>query len=463
MLLIPETFDAYITEMQDALSDGRVDRAAECARQLSPTRAARVLVEAPRQTTIDCLASLGPQRAGQIIGQFPPPFAADVLGRMDQPQAAEYFRAIPPDNAADVLAVLEPDLAEAVTVGLDNQAVEQLRELGRFPPDSAGGVMHPSFVAIRGEQSVGRTLRALLSSPNRGERSAYVYVVDDHGRLIGVLSQKELMRLNPDRLVHDVMTPNVVAVTTTDSAIVAARLIRNRRLITLPVIDEDQRPVGVISFDDAMDILAENVAEQFAGLGATQVDESFFTPPLGAVKMRLPWMAANVFLNLGAVAVITGFEDTIAQVAILAAFLPMITDMGGNVGIQSLSVSIRSIALGEVRLRDFWKATRKEITIGLINGLALGVLFAIVAAVWQQLPFVETEPSPLIGILAGVALGTNVLVAGVVGGIMPFAIKRLGKDPAMITGPVLTTITDITGVSIYLGLCTLFLANILGG
>lgn len=127
----------------------------------------------------------------------------------------------------------------------------------------------------------------------------------------------------------------------------------------------------------------------------------------------------------------------------------MITDMGGNVGIQSLSVAIRAIALGEVRLRDFWLAIRKELSIGLVNGLVLGTLFSIVAYVWQR--------DPRIGLIAGFALGINVLVAGVIGGTIPFAIKRIGKDPAMMTGPILTTITDITGVSIYLGLSTLFL------
>lgn len=166
-------------------------------------------------------------------------------------------------------------------------------------------------------------------------------------------------------------------------------------------------------------------------------------------------MAGNIFLNLGAVAVISSFEGTIEAVAALAIFLPMITDMGGNVGIQALSVSIRSIALGEVRLNDFWKATRKEITIGLVNGLALGALFAAIAFALRG--------DPTLGIIAGSALAVNVFLAGIIGGTLPFLIKKLGKDPAMMTGPVLTTITDITGVTIYLGLSTIFLASMLAG
>lgn len=223
----------------------------------------------------------------------------------------------------------------------------------------------------------------------------------------------------------------------------------------LPVLNENDKITGVLLLDDAVEILSENIADMFTQMGAASADESFYTPPLGSVKKRLPWMMGNVFLNLGAVAVIASFEATIEAVAILAIFLPMITDMGGNVGIQALSVSIRSIALGEVRLNEYWRATKKEIIVGLINGLALGALFATIAFIIQG--------NMTLGLVAGTALAANVFVAGIVGGTLPFLIKRLGGDPAMMTGPVLTTITDITGVTIYLGLSTWFLVSLMGG
>jgi len=157
---------------------------------------------------------------------------------------------------------------------------------------------------------------------------------------------------------------------------------------------------------------------------------------------------------MGAVAVITGFEETIATVAILAAFIPMITDMGGNVGIQALSVAIRSIALGEARLRDLRKVLRKEVLIGVVNGLSLGLIFAVIAYFMRG--------DALLALLAGVALGVNVLVAGIIGGALPFLIRAIGKDPAMMTGPILTTITDISGVSIYLGLSTVYILRLAG-
>lgn len=249
------------------------------------------------------------------------------------------------------------------------------------------------------------------------------------------------------------MTPNLVAVYTDDDAVMASQLLRNRRLQMLPVLNENDRIVGVVLLDDAIEVLSLNMADMFMHMGASSADETFYTPPLSSVKKRLPWMAGNVFLNFGAVAVIASFEATIEAIAALAIFLPMITDMGGNVGIQALSVSIRSIALGEVRLSEYWRAARKEIIVGLMNGLALGLLFAVIAYYVQS--------SMILGLVAGTALAINVLVAGIVGGTLPFLIKRWGGDPAMMTGPVLTTITDITGVSIYLGLSTYFLMNLL--
>ncbi len=454
MLLVPETLEQYQQDMKAALEEGRYDDAAAIAPQLSAGRIARVLREAPKTSVEPCLLAMDMPRAGRVLAQMPPDYASQVLIAMEDDIAAKLFKMIPADHAADILQDMDQQEIDILLADADERYRKAVTDLSGYKRGTAGAVMIPHFIAVERDKTVGKTLDALLAAPPDVERSSYVYIVDKNRKLLGVLSIKDIMRVDPNETVENAMLPNVIAVHVDDLATQAARLIRLRRFTMLPVLDHEDRLVGVINFDDAMDILAEDVAEQFAHYGAASAEESFFTPPRRAVKMRLPWMAANVFLNLGAVAVITGFEDTIAAVAILAAFLPMITDMGGNVGIQSLSVAIRSIALGEVRLRDYTKAIRKEVAIGLFNGLALGLLFALIAYIWQG--------NAWIGALAGIALGVNVLLAGVVGGTMPFLIKRIGKDPAMMTGPVLTTITDITGVFIYLGLCTLFLSNLLG-
>lgn len=322
-----------------------------------------------------------------------------------------------------------------------------------FEEDHAGAFMSTRYLAVELGSTVGQIMEAIRSARAEISNTAYVYVIRSAGQLRGVISLRDLMMEKSKTLVDDVMVSDVFAVRTTDDASEAARRMRSRRLKMMPVVDDQDVLCGVITIDQAMDLLASEVADEFVSISAASPDESFFTPPRETVRRRLPWMASNIFLNLGAVWVISSFEDTLVQVAILAAFLPMITDMGGNVGIQALSVSIRSMALGEARLGDVWKAIHKETVVGLINGLALGLLFSIVAFAIQG--------NVILGIVAGVALGANVLVAGLVGGTLPFLIKRFGKDPAMMTGPVLTTITDITGVTIYLGLSTVFLASLM--
>ena len=457
MLLLPDVLDAHQQELVRALEHDHEHKVAELASKLSPGLCARVMAEANPEAVVHGLREMPRRRAGQIIAAMPPELAAKLLRSLEPAEATKLLNRTSPDRVADLVAVAEkkdPTWTVALLAALDRPLREHATALVRYEPGTVGAVMKPTYLAVNQGTTVARTLETIHSVPAEIERTAYVFVVDGQRRPQGVMSMRDLLVAEPHKRVDEIMTSHVVAVRTSDTAASAARALRNRRFKMMPVLDEHDALVGVLAIEDAVAILAHNVADMFVEASGASPDESFYTPPLGAVRRRLPWMGANVFLNLGAVAVISSFESTIAQVAILAAFLPMITDMGGNVGIQALSVAIRSIALDEVRLRDFAKAVRKELIIGLVNGAALGTLFAGLA--WLL------EGNPWIGAVAGLALGVNVLVAGVVGGTMPFLIKRLGKDPAMMTGPILTTITDITGVSIYLGLCTLMLTQILG-
>jgi magnesium transporter len=453
MLLVPEKMEANHRQFSLALEEGRVSDASKLSQKTSPSRAAGILMEGPHEYLYPCLAEMSPKAAGQVVGAMKPDFAAELLGEIDAEASAKLFQHIPVRQGANFLQRLPEETADRLLSRIPPRLKDQLESLARYEEDTAGSVMSLEFVTVHPDKTAGQTLDAFYGMSGAERSQGVLYVVDEKQKLLGVITLGELVGMPKNKPVSEGMNTETVAFHVDDPAVDAAKVLRNRRLMSVPVIDAEQHLCGVIPFEQAMRTLAQNVAEQLAGLGGGTSEESFFTPPLRAIRGRLPWMAGNVFLNLGAVAIISGFEDTIAQVAILAAFLPMITDMGGNVGIQALSVSIRSLALGEVRLRGVWRAVRKEVAIGLVNGLALGALFAAVATVLQG--------NALIGALAGVALGVNVLVAGVVGGCLPFLIKRLGKDPAMMTGPVLTTITDITGVSIYLGLCTVFLASLL--
>lgn len=453
MLLITSNMQAHAEAMLTALQAEDIDTALTEVSKVSPSRTASILSAAPKATLVPFLTGVSNQQAAAIVANFPPEMTVALMRELELPRRVELISSLPPNYVADLLHYTPEEEKQNWLAALNPEFRHQIETLSNFPEGSVGSVMSPYFLAVEQGTSVQDVVEAVRASSPLIERSAYIYVVTSTGQLCGVVSLRELTISSRTKTVNELMVTDVFAARTGDDALEAAQRIRSRRLKMLPVVDDHDVLCGLLSIDHAMDILAHEMADEFVAMNAASPDESFFTPPRQAVRKRLPWMVANVFLNLGAVWVISSFESTIVQVAILAAFLPMITDMGGNVGIQALSVSIRSMALGEAQLGDVWKAIRKETIIGLCNGLALGVLFSVVAFALQG--------NFMLGVIAGVALGINVLVAGLVGGTMPFLIKRLGQDPAMVTGPVLTTITDITGVTIYLSLSTVFLASLM--
>jgi magnesium transporter len=456
MLLVTSSMQSYADQLAHALHEHDIIRAVTLADRISPMRSARILADAPPETMVGLLETLGWRRAGRIAAHFPPHLTIAVLRQLRAGDGLELLQHMPIEALADVLRHMPESAVDELRPRFDADVREQVDGLLVHGGGTAGAVMSPHYLAVEPDSLVEDVIDAVRSAPPEVERTAYVYVVHPaSGRLLGVVSLRELVLADPRARVDRLMSGDIFAARADEPAQEAARRIRSRRLKMLPVVDSADRILGVIGASQAMELQVHELADDLAALHAASPDESFHTPPRDAVRKRLPWMAGNVFLNLGAVAVISSFENTIVQVAILAAFLPMITDMGGNVGIQALSVSIRSMALGDAHLRDFWSAVRKEVAIGLFNGAALGALFCVVA--W----FLEGNVT--LGIVAGIALACNVLIAGVVGGTMPFLIKRLGKDPAMMTGPVLTTITDITGVTIYLGLATLLLSSLMTG
>jgi len=453
LITITELSRNNIEKALSLLSEGEIKKAVELSKQLSSFRTARLLNEVERETAVAMFKKMGWRRAARVFSLVTDEYAVEILKEMDKEEALSLIRAMRSDAIADLFPHLEENIQTWILNGLPENKRIEVNELVAYPEENTGAHMRTGFLAAMEGSTVAEIIQDVREAPEDMEHTAYIYVVNKQEKLIGVISTRELFLSDPKQKVEAVMR-HVLAARVDDKAEDTAQLLRARRLRMLPVVNSEDILLGVVTIDSALELLSEEIAEDFLSMAGTSNEESFFTPARRAIRMRLPWMAGNIFLNLGVVTIISSFEETIAAVAILAAFLPMITDMGGNVGIQALTVSIRSIALGEAHLRDIVRSLHKEIVIGLCNGLALGIIFAIIAVIIQR--------NPMLGVVAGIALGTNVLVAGIVGGTMPFFIKRLGKDPALMTGPVLTTITDITGVTIYLGLCTLLLFQLMG-
>ena len=453
MLLDTEQLNRNIAEIQDRLEKEDIRGAVRIADRLSNRRLVDIIGEAPLETAVPFLKALGPYRAARVLSYLLEELAVELLQDLNSEFVQEVFIEMEDDEIADIILHLPEAERDKYWALIPTEDKDDVEEIVTYEEDSVGAFMEKDFLTAFKEDKVRDAVEMLSKSRGEIDNTDYLYVINEDHKLLGVISVQDLAFAPRNEKLENIMNVKVHVVRVNEPAVEAARLMKYRKFKLLPVLDFQDRLVGVMALHEAIDLLSEELVEDFVSISGTS-EESYFTPPREAIKMRLPWMAANVFLNLGAVAVISSFEETIAQVAILAAFIPMITDMGGNVGIQSLSVSIRSIALGEVQIDDIKRVLKKELSIGLVNGLALGFLFSIIAFILQR--------DPMIGLIAGIALGFNVIVAGAVGGTIPFLIKKIGKDPAMMTGPVLTTITDITGVTIYLGLSTIFLWQLLG-
>ncbi len=454
MLLDTEQLNRNIDEINEKLEKEDIKGAVKIADRLSNRRLVDIIGEAPLETAIPFLEALGHVRAARVLSYLLEELAVELLQDLNREFVKEVFIEMEDDEIADIILHLPEDERDKFWVLVPTEDKDDIEEIVTYEEESVGAYMEKDFLTAFKEDSVSDTADMLSKSRGGIDNTDYIYVINDDHKLLGVVSVQELAFAPRNEKLKNIMTVKVHVTKVNEPAVEAARLMKYRKFKLLPVLDRQDKLVGVMALHEAIDLLSEELAEDFVSISGTSAEESYFTPPKEAIRMRLPWMAANIFLNLGAVAIISTFEETIVQVAILAAFLPMITDMGGNVGIQALSVSIRSIALGEVQLDDVKRVLKKELSIGLFNGLALGLLFSIIAFILQR--------DPILGLIAGTALGFNVIVAGVIGGTIPFLIKKIGKDPAMMTGPILTTITDITGVTIYLGLSTIFLWQLLG-
>jgi magnesium transporter len=277
----------------------------------------------------------------------------------------------------------------------------------------------------------------------------YLYVVDGRRHLVGVTSLRRLLLVAPETPLKRIMTPDVFSVRVDTDQEEAARLVASYNLLAIPVVDEENKLAGVITVDDVIDVLKDEATEDLYRLAGVSGDERVETPAWEALKKRLPWLGVNLGTAFLAASVVAAFEHTISQATALAVFMPIVAGMGGNAGTQTLTVIVRGLALGELSWANARRTLFKEAAIGLGNGVALGVVAALVA--WA------TKGNPVLGLLLGMAMICNMLVASTAGTLVPLGLKAMKVDPALASSVFITTFTDVVGFASFLGLATIFL------
>jgi len=364
------------------------------------------------------------------------------------------------DQAVDVIGALEADERTAVLSALDPETAEEIHSLLLYAADTAGGMMTTDFAALPEGMTTGEAIEALRRLHDElGSNLSYVYVVDNGGHLKGVVSFRELVFARPGRGLDSVMVADPVSVTTDMDREIVSELIHRFHLVAIPVVDEQHRLVGIVKWGEAIEAIQAEAGEDLAVMFGAGEAETVFTPVGHSVRMRLPWNIFNLAAGFVTVFVISLFQGTLSNFAVLAAFMPLVAGLSGNSGAQAVAVTIRSIAVGDLPPGREWRAVRRELAIGLSRGVIIAVLGALVAATAVALFPGESSgvTSAEMAIIIFVSMMIGFLMAALAGSSIPLLLRRFGFDPAMASNIFLTMVTDAVGFGVFLATATLLL------
>ena len=445
--LSPGSIDETIEAIRDALGRASIDEAIALLDQLRAPDQAEVFTELEPADQAALLPRMDPDDSADILEHLEDEYAAEVAEQLDPDTLSRIVDEMEPDEAADLLGDLPKERADQVLARLEDP--DEVRPLLIHADETAGGRMTSEVFALRRRMTVREAIEALRSLAPGEDVTYYLFVVDRNNVLRGILSLRRLLTADPDATLESIMDPDVISVQAGVDQEEAARLMTRYSLLALPVVNEAGRLLGVITHDDMVDVIEDEASEDIYRLGGVIDEDSASGPVRFSVRRRLPWLYVNMATAFLAAWVISRFQSTIERVAVLAAFQAIVAGQGGNAGTQALTVMVRSIALGEVELRGVWRALLKEIAVGFINGVAVGAVVGIVVFALQG--------NPAMGAIIALAMIGNMLAAGVAGALVPVTLKQLKIDPALASGVIVTTVTDVTGFALFLGLATLFI------
>ena len=407
----------------------------------------------PREKVGAFLIALPVERAADVLEYLDEELRTEVLESMSAREAAELVTEMTPDDRADTLEEMEEESAEEILSEIPAAERAETEKLLAYEPDTAGGLMTTEFVSVSEDTPVEDALAAVrrIARSERREAMNAIYTTDSAGRVQGVMSLRELLAAPEGAKVSDIAWEEVVTVPVTADREEVARLTREYDLVAVPVVDQDDVIQGVVTVDDVIDALVEEHTEDVQRFGGMEALEEPYTQIgfLSMIRKRAPWLAALFLSEMLTTSAMGHFQDELAKAVVLALFIPLIISSGGNSGSQATSLIIRALALGEIRVRDWWKVALRELPSGLVLGIILGLMGILRILLWQRLGIV-TYPHPnMLALTIGVALVGVVTFGSLAGSMLPFVLQRLGFDPASASAPFVATLVDVTGLTIY--------------
>ncbi len=409
--------------------------------KLDPADIAEILEDLEQDQAADLVHRLFLRRAAaEPLGEMDPDDSAELVVQLDRKEASEILSRMDPDDAADLLLELPETIQQELLSRLSRSDARVLTNLLSYPSDTAGGLMSPEVVPLSLSMTAQDAINHLRRRVQEAETVYYAYAVDDDNHLLGVLSLRDMALADPNRSLRDLVIRDAVTVHVSADAEDVANMFDKYNYYALPVIDDDNRLLGVITFDDVIDVIREEATEDIYGLASVPSEESVDTTWSRSLLLRLPWLYVRLLTALAAALVVGLFEATIAKVAALAVLMGIIAGQAGSAGMQTVTIITRGMALGEIDRTLGWRLLGKETMLGIANGVLLGATVGLITYMWKG--------ELMMGIAVFLAMTVNMVVAGACGVAIPLVVRKLGKDPALVSGIFLTTVTDMLGFAL---------------
>jgi magnesium transporter len=444
--------DVVLDSVKRLLRVGATANLVNLLQKQHPADLAQVFAELPerdRQSAFSLLVERNSRLAMEGLSELGPEAGAALLAERPAEEIVRLTQELPSDDAAAIIDYLPEDLAAAVLELMQKRpAGADVGELLEYPEQTAGRIMNPRVFALPEDITGGEAITALQTSRDV-EMVFYLYVIDSRRHLVGVVSLRRLLLVPPSTPLKRIMTTDLISVRVDMDQEEVARQVASYNLLAIPVVDEENKLVGVITVDDVIDVIKDEATEDVYRLAGVAGDDRVFTRPIDSLRKRLPWLMVNLMTAFLAASVVAVFQETIGLLPIVAVLMPVVAGMGGNAATQTLTVIVRGIALGELTWGNTRKALLKEALVGLGNGVACGIVGAGVVLVFRG--------DPILGLVLAMAMVVNMFVAATAGTLIPLTLRALKVDPALASSVFITTLTDMFGFFSFLGLATLFL------
>lgn len=394
------------------------------------------------------------EQKGILFSELEENILLDFINGMRLEDIVEILENMPSDDVADLLGKLPPSKADAILEEMQTEGSEEVEDLLRYGDDTAGGIMVPDFISLREDVTAKEAIESMQKEYLDVEMAFYIYVVDENTKLLGVISLRQLVVVKAETPLREFMTTDIFSVNTHTDQEEVAKIVARYDILAVPVVDENNTLVGIVTVDDVIDIIRLEATEDMLKMAGAGEDFVETQSVIKSTRTRLPWLFASAIGGVMAVFIISHFESSLQKFTYLAAFIPVIMGMGGNIGTQSSTIVVRGLATGRIHIKDLWHVVFKELSTGFILGTVYGLLIAGVA----QVRFYDSVTSVGFAVSVGLAVVSSMTIAALVGSLVPMIFARSNIDPAVATGPFVTTSIDIVSVYLYF----IFATTILG-